>query len=792
MTSDRMPFALLNFAGSSWWWIALLAVAVLAPLAWYALKPGEQQRGSFAVGLGLRLLGIGLLLLCLLDPQWLSPRAKQGANIVAVLADNSQGMTITDRPDQPHRGDRLRTQLMAPTTSWWEDLNAEFQVRPYLFDDELQRVGDFGSLDFTGPRSDLGHALSRVRERFAQQPLAGVLLFTDGNATDLTLDTMDLTGLPPVYPVVVGEPADLRDVRIAHTTLRQTAFDDAPVSLRAAVAGRNLADEPLTVTVRPLNASDAEPPIEVSTRFANSDDSQDVDFDWRPRGAGIQFYEVNAGATSNDALPEATEANNRRYVMVDRGRPIYRVLYVGGRPNWEFKFLNRALREDPQLDLVGLLRLARREPKFEFRGRAGESSNPLYRGFVDATDDTARYDEPVLTRINTRDAEELRSGFPRTPEVLFAYDAIILDDVEADFFTPDQQMLLRRFAAERGGGLLMLGGVDTLASGDYQDTPLAAALPIYLDRRGGRQPAGQLTWDLTREGWLEPWARVRAVETDEQDRLTAMPPFLIANGISATKPGATVLASLRDEAGQTFPGLVAQRFGAGRVGVLAVGDLWRWGLAGAVEQMDLARFWRQVARWLVTEVPTPVTLRIAPTESGAGTRMTVIARDEDYLPLDLAQVRITITRAGFNEGVTETAQFSSVTLEAEPVIDAPGRYQTEFIGREAGGYLAEVEVTDVAGRLIGRAEAGWVNDPVAEEFASLDPNPTLLAELARRTGGELLSFSDLDDLTARLVQAPAPITETQARSLWHNGWVFVLVLICFVAEWAWRRWKGLA
>ena len=787
-----MVFASLNFAGSSWWWIALLAVVVLVPLAWYALKPGEHQRGSLAVGLALRLLGIGLLLLCLLDPQWLASRAKPGANLIAVLADNSRGMTIADRSAAPHRGDRMRTQLVAPATPWWEDLNAAFQIRSYVFDDDLRRVADFAALDFTGPRTDIAHALSRVRERFAQQPLAGVVLFTDGNATDLNLEAMDLSGLPPVYPVVVGDPVALRDVRVAHTTLRQTAFDDAPVSLRVAVAGRQLAGEPLAVTVRPLTAGPAEAPIEQSAEMRSEDDTAEIDFDWRPSGSGIQFYEVSAQPESTDGPAEATTANNKRYVMVDRGRPVYRVLYVGGRPNWEFKFLNRALIEDPQLDLVGLLRLARREPKFEFRGQAGESSNPLYRGFVDATDDTARYDEPVLTRVNTRDSEELRSGFPRTAEVLFDYDAVILDDVEAEFFTPAQQMLLRRFAAERGGGLLMLGGVDTLAHGDYGDTPLSAALPIYLDRRSNQQPVGQLTWDLTREGWLEPWTRIRSVETDERDRLTAMPPFLIANGISATKPGATVLASLRDESGQSFPGLVAQRFGAGRVGVLAVGDLWRWGLAGSVEQLDLARFWRQVARWLVTEVPTPVSLRVTPSEEGAGMRFTVIARDEEYLPLDLAQVKITITRAGFDDGEDAAEKFSSVTLDAEPTINAPGRYEAEFTGREAGGYLAAVEVSDVEGRLIGRAEAGWVNDPDAAEFAALDPNPDLLAELARRTGGELLAWSDLDNLADQLVRAPAPITETHASSLWHNGWVFIMVLGCFVAEWAWRRWKGLA
>src|SRR5690606_10303858 len=131
-----------------------------------------------------------------------------------------------------------------------------------------------------------------------------------------------------------------------------------------------------------------------------------------PPGSGVQFHEVSVALPDSSSSPvtdEATLHNNRRIVLFDRGRPAYRILYVGGRPNWEFKFLNRALLDDPQLQLVGLLRLALREPKFEFRGRSGEASNPLFRGFRGA-DDTTRYDQPVLTRINTRDEAELRGG----------------------------------------------------------------------------------------------------------------------------------------------------------------------------------------------------------------------------------------------------------------------------------------------------------------------------------------------------------------------------------------------
>src|SRR6185503_12729578 len=152
------------------------------------------------------------------------------------------------------------------------------------------------------------------------------------------------------------------------------------------------------------------------------------------------------------SAPEATLANNDRVVTVDRGGGPYRILYISGRPNWEYKFLKRGLQEDEQLEIAAIIRIARREPKFTFRGRAGESSNPLFRGFDRTDEQTERYDQPVLVRQNIKDEMELKGGFPKTPDDLFGYHAVIIDDLESDFFTADQRLLLQKFVADRGGG----------------------------------------------------------------------------------------------------------------------------------------------------------------------------------------------------------------------------------------------------------------------------------------------------------------------------------------------------
>src|SRR5207245_1480430 len=97
----------------------------------------------------------------------------------------------------------------------------------------------------------------------------------------------------------------------------------------------------------------------------------------------------------------------------------------------------------------------------------------LFEGFDHPEAETAeRYDQPVLVRLNTADEAELRDGFPKAADELFRYHAVVLDDVEAGFFTPDQLALLRTFVSQRGGGLLMLGGPDAFADGRYDRTPV--------------------------------------------------------------------------------------------------------------------------------------------------------------------------------------------------------------------------------------------------------------------------------------------------------------------------------
>ena len=463
------------------------------------------------------------------------------------------------------------------------------------------------------------------------------------------------------------------------------------------------------------------------------------------------------------------------------------MLYVSGRPNWEFKFLRRALSEDDEVQLVGLIRIAKREPKFKFRDR-DDGSNPIFRGFGSDEEQAEQYDEPVIVRLGTENPEELRDGFPKAADQLFGYHAIVLDDVEADFFTQDQKSLIQQFVSQRGGGLLMLGGQESFLGGGYGRTAIGEMLPVYVGGPSDAPEKAAYRLVLTREGWLEPWVRVRSTEAAETKRLSEMPAFRTLNRISSIKPGATVLARVSVGDGKTLPALVVQRFGKGRSAALLVGDMWRWQLrkktsAGDDNDDDLQKAWRQMMRWLVADVPRriEVDVRRRQDDPNQPVELDIKIRDEMYKSLEGANIIVEIT----------TPDAKKVTLTAKPIDEKSGRYAATYLPRTPGGYRADIIATAADGSEIGRRQTGWVSQPAVEEFRTLRPNVALLERIAERTGGEVLRPDELDRFVAELHHREIPVTEPTIDPVWHKWLVFMLVVGLLVGEWGLRRWKGL-
>ncbi|MFG0257953.1 MAG: hypothetical protein ACF8GE_08645 [Phycisphaerales bacterium JB043] len=103
---------------------------------------------------------------------------------------------------------------------------------------------------------------------------------------------------------------------------------------------------------------------------------------------------------------------------------------------------------------------------------------------------------PLLNALHATSVEvEVRSTASShgSLEELAGYDAIVLVDTPSDVFSYQQQDELRAYAHDLGGGLIMVGGVNSFGAGGWIGSPLADALPIDLDPPQKRElPRGAL------------------------------------------------------------------------------------------------------------------------------------------------------------------------------------------------------------------------------------------------------------------------------------------------------------
>ncbi len=384
---------------------------------------------------------------------------------------------------------------------------------------------------FDGVGSSLTTSLSALSQRFRGLPLAGVLLFTDGNRTDT--GDLDWSQLPPIYPVVPPSRGVARDIGVTQVSISQTNFESAPVVVRADVSAVGFAGETIVADVTDEAGKDVERQEAKAHRrrqAARASGSSSA-----PSTKGSASIAFAPSPPREEKAPEShrrragdPRADARQQQPAGRRRP-------GGRP------VPGALRGRPAQLGVQV------PPPGPRRRRSGPARRPAPDRPAPAEVRLPRHARPARpaasstgSTIPTRtrpsgptsrcwsgSARSTRTSCgtasPRRPTSSTAITRSSSTTWRPAFFTPDQLALLRNFVSQRGGGLLMLGGPDSFAEGKYDRTPVGELLPVYLE--SGRQSGladAEYRLVLTREGWLQPWVRMRKTEDEEQKRLAAM------------------------------------------------------------------------------------------------------------------------------------------------------------------------------------------------------------------------------------------------------------------------------
>ncbi len=723
------------------WPVWVLALAILASaggLAWLWWSRQRSAAGGVrgwrsALLWSLQAALVAALLLLLWQPALTLTTLKPQQNIVAVVVDDSRSMAISE--DGRRRGETARAALDGGLLA---ALRSRFQVRLYRAGEGLDRVENLKELTMASQSTRLGASLRQLAKESAGLPLGAVVLVSDGAENGGGLEAGALADLRsrriPVHTIGVGRERPPLDVEITGVVAPARALAESRVQAQVNLVSFGAAGRKLRLTAKDGGRVVASKEVEAQG-------------DGRVQSETLSFNAGAAGARgftfSADPLAgEENTLNNAvlRLVNVSAARP--KVLYIEGEPRWEFKFIRRAVEDDPSLQLVTLLRTTQNKNYIQ----GADSASP-----------------------------GLEQGFPATVDELFGYQAVVIGSVEMNYFTVAQQELLKQFVDRRGGGLILLAGRSAMSEGGWARSELAAMLPVALPDRKGVFHREMATVELTPAGVESPLCRLEDEDAARNAaRWKKLPALMAWQEVGAPKPGASVLAEVT---GKRSPFLVVQNYGRGRTAVVA-GDTWRWQMQQPVADMTHEVFWRQLLRWAVSETPGRVVSstprQVLVDESRLPLHVDV--RDRNFLPAADAKVEVRILGPEASGGVVE--------LQPDPV--TPGQYAGEWTVDKPGQYVAEA----VARR--GEEEVGrdvftfQRQDGVAENFHTRQ-NRDLLEKLASLTGGRYWKPDDLSKLPGEVSLSEAGITVRETKELWNLPAVFLALCGLKAAEWLLRR-----
>jgi len=744
--------------------MAALGLAAAATVIMFAYRRTGKplSRRLSATLITLRVVSVGLLLICLLEPTLVAREEVHRKANLLVLVDDSQSMSLTDVDRQTGmsvpRIDAIEEALISNEKGVMADLADRFNMEFYQFSSDCAHVKEL-TPTASGTLTDIGKAISKAAGEWRGQLTAGIILVTDGgsNSGESPVEIVRQVGVP-IHAVGVGSTQIPRDIQVAKVEVSPIAYADHVLPVTAVIRSSGYDGREVQVSLMQGDGQTQGSPLldSVSLTLDSQEGQQMVDLQLKPQQEGTFNFSVTVPA----APEELTAQNNVHPFFVKVVKTKLKVLYIDGRPRWEYTFLKRALLRDPNIESTCLV-------------EAGNAS---------------RVTHDVFT----------------TGKELFPYDVLILGDIGPSFFSNERLNMINDFVEDRGGSVIFLGGKHSLCRGGIGESALRGMLPIEIGPGGARQVRGAFSPILTRDGLRHPVTRL---SDDQMENaaiwrdLPALTQFYEGAGI---KLGATVLAEHeRSGESRVRPVIVFQRYGNGIVLMITSDGLWRWAFGAypfGGDDSHYRRFWSGTIRWLAS-IHTEADLVNVQTDKGSYHRdekvhVTAYVYDESYTPVNDAQLKAQISildRSVARDQSIVTGELETRDYPASSVkftSDGSGRYSAEFIPARDGHYKIHVEAHH-AGGLLGKDSTEFMVQTTALEFQNTQLEEAFLRNLADVSGGSYHHLRDISDLPSSIKEVSDTYIFIRERGLWDNGIVLMIVVALLGTEWLLRKRKGL-
>lgn len=732
--------------------VSLLVASSIVCAAYFVLTWAEVRRAATTSKRQKVILVLGAALsaafawLAMVRPGTVRQHVTTSSPTVVVLLDKARRLDLrSDEQSRSQRVDqvnaRLGEHLRGQNLQVFAFGSEAFQPVPGMPHQPIESISE---------ESDLSFALERLAKSLDTKP-AEVVVVSDGRFVRPTLSSLqrgaELPALlkgTPIHTIDVGGRG-LRDASILSIDTVGSAVAHQPLTLSIEVyCATALGCANVPVVVRE-HRKGTEPSVLARGQVELKGETvRRLSLEVTIERAGSRVLDIAIEPPSGDEVPE----NNRRLQVIDVVRERLRILHVAGRPTYDVRALRTWLKSDSSVDLVSFFILR-----------------------TDADDTNA--DEDTELSLIPFPVDELFS------EHLPSFDAVILEDIDAERYRLARYFENLAVYVEQGGGLLLVGGPSAFSGGSYAGSPLERVLPVSLGSTEHPFDTVEFAPRVTRPGrvakMLEP---LRAVMGN---RLPSMPG---ANSLGPLKPRAvglwehptrTALPLKSSGPPGPMPLLAVMDARDGRVVALGTDGTHRlaWGRDGiATAGRAYGALWDGLLGWVMRDKRFESTDGSLVGECIAGRPAKL--RLEFTSAVD-AMVEVEIMRL---DAASSVVARKSQRATGEKTVVLP------VDGLGEGAYMAWVRLGDELG-----ARFDFACERGGSAWADPRPDSERLKAIAAATGGKYLEPAGISSL-----RRPEGVQVASYRqvTMWLRPWMWALgAALSLAAHWMTRRSLGL-
>ncbi len=694
-----------------------------------------------------------MLLLCLIRPTLVSHSSITERGKLIVMADTSRSMSLPGEESNSTRLEQIQNFLDSELMS---RLGKKNDTVLYAFSGNSHRLTNT-PLSIEGDYTDISSSVGRAVSDLKGQQLAGVVLLTDG-ADNSGIDPIKSV-VPldtPIYAIGVGGQAVEKEKNIAITEVIANRRVIVNNEIQVECEIKNQGYDKLMVPIE-IHKGD-EVVASTRLRLLAYQKTQRAVLNFAPSMPGDFIYMVKMPTQAG----ETSKKDNRKEFPLHVSEGNIKVLYIDGVLRWEFKFLRRTLKIDPDVSLIALVRVGK---KIVFSETGGQ--------------------RPVTLR-----------GKIFTTERLKDIDVVILGDIESSYFSQKELQNLVKFVERDGGSVAMLGGYNTFGAGAYKGSPIERIMPVVFASPKASQAEGEFTIKLTEEG--RNHSIFQFTENPEQNALLweSLPKLDGCSQILRAKPGARILAvnPTKNNLYGALLVLAIQKYGAGKTLALTADTTWKWDfvMSGLGKGDTLYKmFWGQIIRWLATgepgkEEPIITEPRTEKYVYKLGETVTISTKLSDKTDIKPIQI----------SGTVQTADGEKIGLSFEKQSGKTGEYKVSFFPTKGGRYYVNLMAKGVDNRfakdkvkILENRNANFLVIGPELELEESGLNEELLRKIAERTGGKYYALKDADKLANDIESADKKLTVTAQHEIWNTPWFFGGFLLLMTIEWVIRKRK---